>query len=241
MKRWGIAGTTLLLSLIGMSATAAAQQNRGQPAHAQQSTTHPAAVPAAVQHQRVQQQQQRVTQYKQQLTKQVPVVQKQAVQLQTQKRTAQYHVQQQYTTKLKQQQQNLSTPRNYASDPYVKAPSTYRYVVSGAARETNSYGVTMLRQAVNDGYQQGYLGGQADRQDRWKSDYQNSPAYRDANYGYTGNYIDQSDYNYYFRQGFQRGYEDAYGNHFQYGSSSNGTYSILANVLSSILGLQPIG
>ena len=181
-----------------------------------------------------------MTQYRQHLTKQVPVVQRQTAQLQAQQRTAQYRVQQQYTTKIKQQAQHLTTNRNYASDPYVKAPATYRYTISGNARETNSYGVTMLHQAVNDGYQQGYLAGRADRTDRWKSDYQNSPAYLDANYGYTGNYIDQSDYNYYFRQGFQRGYEDGYSSRMQYGSSSNGSYSILSSVLSSILGLQPI-
>ena len=82
--------------------------------------------------------------------------------------------------------------------------------------------------------------GQADRQDHWASNYQNTAAYRDANYGYTANYVDQSDYNYYFRQGVQRGYADEYNSQLQYGTTSNGTYSILASVLSSILELQPI-
>ncbi len=241
MKGWGIVGAAAAGMLICVGAPLHAQADRGQSNNGQKELPRATTVPAAVQHQRVQQQQQRVTQYSQNLGKQLPVVQKQTVQLQQQNRTAQYRVQQNYTTRIRQQAQHLTTTRNYASDPYVRAPVTYRYVISGSTRETNSYGVTMLRQAVNDGYQQGYLAGRADRQDRWKSDYQNSPAYLDANYGYTGNYVDQSDYNYYFRQGFQRGYEDGYTSRFRYGSSSNGTYSILSNVLTSILGLQPIG
>jgi hypothetical protein len=47
--------------------------------------------------------------------------------------------------------------------------------------ETNDYGATVLRQAVNDGYEEGFGAGQADRQDRWASNYQGSYAYRDAN------------------------------------------------------------
>jgi hypothetical protein len=40
---------------------------------------------------------------------------------------------------------------------------------------------------------------------RWHSNYQGSFAYQDANYGYTGYYVDQDEYNYYFRQGFRHG------------------------------------
>ena len=52
-------------------------------------------------------------------------------------------------------------------------------------------------------------------------------AYQDANYGYNGYYVDQDDYNYYFREGFRRGYEDGYYSRYQYGSYSNGNYSML--------------
>lgn len=82
--------------------------------------------------------------------------------------------------------------------------------------------------------------GWAGRQHHWASNYHHTAAYRDANYGYAGNYVDQSEYNYYFRQGVQRGYADGYNSQLQYGTMSNATYSILASVLSSILGLQPI-
>src|SRR5665213_3269154 len=154
--------------------------------------------------------------------------------------------QQQHATQLQQQQQqqlaqqHARTSRSYSNDPYITAPPTYRYQVSGASRETNQYGVNVLQRAVSYGYQEGYDAGRADRSDRWASGYQNSPAYKDATYGYAGQYVDQGDYSYYFREGFQHGYQDGYNNRSQYGSASNGTYSILGSVLSSILGLQPI-
>ena len=69
---------------------------------------------------------------------------------------------------------------------------------------------------------------------------QDSFAYQDANYGYRGYYVDQADYNYYFRQGFQRGYEDGFNNRYQYGVYLNGSYSVLGNVLSLILNLQSL-
>ena len=58
-----------------------------------------------------------------------------------------------------------------------------------------------------------------------------------VNYGYSGYYVDQADYNYYFRQGFQRGYSDGYYGRSQYGTALTGSPSILATLLSSILGL----
>lgn len=77
----------------------------------------------------------------------------------------------------------------------------------------------------------------ADRQDHWRSDYKGSYAYRDADYGYDRfyYYIGRDDYNHYFREGFQRGYEDGYGHQYQYGQYSNGNYSILAGILSGIV------
>jgi flagellar biosynthesis/type III secretory pathway protein FliH len=122
----------------------------------------------------------------------------------------------------------------------MTTPQSYRYVVGGNTRLTNQYGADVLKQAVNYGYQQGFQAGQADRQDHWASSYRNSAAYRDANYGYSGSYVDQSDYNYYFRQGFQRGYDDGYNSRNQYGQSLNGTNMILGAVLVAILGLTQL-
>jgi len=52
--------------------------------------------------------------------------------------------------------------------------------------------------------------------------------------------VDRDDYNYYFREGFRRGYEDGFDSRSQYGRYSNGTYSILGAVLSGILNLESL-
>ena len=56
-------------------------------------------------------------------------------------------------------------------------------------------------------------------------------------YGY---YVDQSEYNYYFREGFRRGYEDGYNSRYHYGRRSNGRYVVLASILAGILVLEAI-
>ena len=81
----------------------------------------------------------------------------------------------------------------------------------------------MLRQAVNYGYEEGFAAGQADRQDRWAFNYQDSYAYQDGNYGYGGFYVERDDYNYYFREGFRRGYEDGYYGRYRYGVYATGS------------------
>jgi hypothetical protein len=192
------------------------------------------------QRQRVDEQQRRTTRYKEHLDQQVRVVHDQTEHLQEQRRSAQYRNQQEYAAQLVQQQQRLQTARDFSNDPYINSPRTYRYVIAGTDRRTNQYGADVLREAVSLGYQQGVRAGGADRQDHWAGNYRTSIAYRDANFGYSGNYVDQGDYNYYFRQGFRRGYEDGFNRRSQYGSSSNGSGSILDAVLSGILGLQSI-
>jgi len=193
-----------------------------------------------VQRQRTQIEQQRALQYRQRLAQQVNFSQQQAALLQQQKRINQYRAEQQYLAQLRQQQLQLQAARNWSNDPYIRTAPSYRYGYSGVTRETNQYGADVLRQAVNYGYQEGVRFGQADRQDGLQSNYRNSFAYQDANYGYSGNYVDQSDYNYYFRQGYQRGYADGYNSQSQYGTSLNGSPSILATLLSSILGFTSL-
>jgi len=46
-------------------------------------------------------------------------------------------------------------------------------------------------------------------------------------YGYDGYYVDVTEYQYYFREGFRRGYEDGYYGRSQYGSYSGGKFAIL--------------
>ena len=137
------------------------------------------------------------------------------------------------------EQQRLQAARN-SRVVYVNTAPRYRYIVRGVPRQTNQYGADALRQAVNYGYRQGLLTGRSDRVNGYAANYANSAEYRNASYGYSGNYVDRSDYNYYFREGFQRGYDDGYYGRSQYGTSYNGTGSILGTVLSSLLGLQAI-
>ena len=127
---------------------------------------------------------------------------------------------------------------DYDRDPYFYSAPIYRYHRGDRYYETNQYGADLLRQAVNYGYEQGFRAGEADRQDRWHSNYQGSFAYQDANYGYTGYYVDQDEYNYYFRQGFRHGYEDGFNSRYQYGQYSNGSYIVLEVTLGQILGFQ---
>ena len=160
------------------------------------------------QQQLISEQQQRLVQYRQNLDQQQRVEQQRGAELQQRGRMAQYRYQQQYWDHVRQQQVRLRNDRHdYNNDPYFYTGWNYRYQRGGQYYETNQYGANMLREAVNYGYEQGFRAGQADRQDRWHPDYQNSFAYQDANYGYGGYYVPQDEYNYYFRQGFQRGYE----------------------------------
>ena len=173
------------------------------------------------------------------MQQQQPIAQRQIVLLQQQNRPSQYSFQQQYWDRVQQQQLTFQNQRfDYNNDPYFYTSPSYRYYRGGSYYEINNYGADLLRQAINNGYQEGYYAGRADRQDHWRYDYRGSYAYQDANYGYSGYYVDSEDYNYYFRQGFQRGYRDGYSSRYRYGRYNNGSYSILGSVLGQILHLQ---
>lgn len=129
---------------------------------------------------------------------------------------------------------------DFNNDPYFYTGWNYRYYRGGRYYETNRYGANMLRQAVNYGYQEGFRAGLADRQDHWRYGYEDNYAYQDANYGYDGYYVSPEEYNYYFREGFRRGYDDGYYGRYQYGRYTNGKYSILGSILGSILDMQSL-
>jgi hypothetical protein len=190
----------------------------------------------------ISQQQLRLVKYREHLDQQEHLSQQHSSQLQQQRRMAQYRFQQRYFQRLRQQQLSLRNARyyNYDRDPYFYTPPSYRYNRSGIYYQTNEYGANLLRQAVNYGYEEGFRAGQADREDHWGFNYEESYAYRDANYGYSGYYVAQDDYNYYFREGFRRGYEDGYHSRYQYGRRSNGKYIILGTVLGVILTLEAL-
>jgi len=198
-------------------------------------------LPQQRQQQLIVQQQQRLAQYRQYLDQQQHLAEQRTAQLQQERRMAQYRYQQQYFERLRLQQMRLQSEKHdYSNDPYYYTAPSYRYQRGDSFYETNQYGADQLRLAANNGYEQGFRAGQADRQDRWRANYKDSYAYQDANYGYGGYYVSQDDYNYYFREGFRRGYEDGYNSRTQYGSQSNGSYSILSSILSQILNLQSL-
>jgi len=197
-------------------------------------------LPPQEQQARIQQQEQRTAQYRQHLDEQQRVAREQSAQLQHQNRRAQGTFQQQYVAGMQQQQLRIQVRHDYDGDPYFYTPSSYRYARGGRYYETNQYGADMLRQAVNAGYDQGIRAGQADRQDRWDFNYRSSYAYQDANYGYSGFYVDRSDYNAYFREGFRRGYEDGYNRRSVYGSYVNGRGTMLGAILATIITFESI-
>jgi hypothetical protein len=215
----------------------AQQQQRGQ-----RIANREARLSAARQQQLIQEQQSRNVAYKSLLQRQELEAQNRALALQRARRLNQYSYQQRYLERLRAQRLALANASSYDynNDPYYDTAPTYRYQRAGRSYEVNDYAADLLRQAVNNGYEEGVRAGQADRQDGFRGDYRTSYAYQDANYGYSGMYVAQTDYNYYFREGFRRGYEDGFGNSSRYGTSSNGTMGILATVLSTILNLQQL-
>jgi hypothetical protein len=138
--------------------------------------------------------------------------------------------------------ENRQTSRRWQRDGYNNGQwntnvTHYRVNRNGSYYNTDQRGAELLRQAVNSGYQQGYEAGRSDRSGRRRSSYSNSSGYQTGNYGYES-YVDQSQYQYYFRQGFQRGYQDGYNSRNQYGSNSGGSVSILGSILGAILNIQ---
>ncbi|MGJ4728369.1 hypothetical protein [Luteimonas sp. SDU101] len=155
---------------------------------------------------------------------------------------AQYRYQRDYHTRLRdQERQWRAAPYDYAHDPYYATPASYRYSHGGRWYQTNRYGAELMRDAVRRGYGEGLHAGRADREDGWRYDSSGSAGYLDASYGYNGRYITQDQYMHYFRQGFERGYEDGYYSRDRYGRrDEGGEYKVLAAVVGVILGLQPL-
>jgi len=113
----------------------------------------------------------------------------------------------------------------------------YRVYRNGAYYNTDSRGAELLRQAVNNGYRQGYEQGRMDRANRRGIQWSRNDMYRNGAYGYDA-YVDRSQYQYYFQQGFQKGYEDGYYSRNRYGTYNNGSASILGSILGTILNIR---
>ena len=121
---------------------------------------------------------------------------------------------------------------------YYARPGQYRYGYGGHWYTTSNYGAELLRMAVQNGYREGLRAGNADRYDRWPGGFRDSFAWRDGAYGYGPGYVSRADYTYYFRQGFERGYDDGYYGRMRYGRHVSGEAIIIDAVLGSILNLR---
>lgn len=121
----------------------------------------------------------------------------------------------------------------------------YRVYRNGSYYNTDQRGADLLRQAVNQGYQQGFQAGRNDRDNRRNASWSNSTIYRSGNMGYQS-YVTQAQYRYYFQQGFQRGYQDGsntrynndYNGQYEYGYYNDGSPSILESILNTVLRIQ---
>ena len=121
----------------------------------------------------------------------------------------------------------------------------YRIYRNGRYYNTDNTGADMLRQAVNEGYRQGFAAGRSDRHGRRNISWSNNNVYRTGTYGYS-NGVDRSQYQYYFQQGFQRGYQDGsnsqyqddYVGNYQYGYNEGGTLNVLGAILNEVLNIQ---
>lgn len=109
----------------------------------------------------------------------------------------------------------------------------FRIYTNGQYYNVDNRGYSILRDAVNRGYQQGYNAGLRDRRYGGYNYYNNS-MYMSGTYGYNS-YVARNQYQYYFQQGFQRGYEDGFYARNRYGVRVGSSYNILGSVLNTIL------
>jgi hypothetical protein len=106
--------------------------------------------------------------------------------------------------------------RQYDSD----RDDRYSDSQQGQSRGRRMSSADARRIAAINGYAEGYEHGARDRQGRSSFNYKNGDAYRRAGNGYDENFGSERDYQNVFRQGFAKGYSDAY-----YGRQRNRSYN----------------
>ena len=99
-------------------------------------------------------------------------------------------------------------------------------------------GAELLKQAINVGYQQGFKTGKDDHKAKRANNFNDSLIYQNGTYDYQSGVADLNLYQFYFRQGFERGYQDGFNNQKQFGKSTNGIRFISDTVSQEILNLQ---
>ncbi len=131
---------------------------------------------------------------------------------------------------------------NYGADP---AANRYRVMRNGSYYNTDRRGAEILRQSVNDGYRAGFNAARTDRNNNRNVSWTNSPVYQNGTAGYQS-HVNRGQYQYYFRQGFQRGYQDGsnkeylngHSGPYQYGSYEHESLNIHDSILDFVLNLQ---
>ncbi len=96
----------------------------------------------------------------------------------------------------------------------------YRVRYGGSYYTIDSRGAEALRKAVREGYREGFQAGRDARYNRYRGNWRNNGMYRSGDMGYNS-YVGRDQYQYYFRQGFQKGYEDGYYGRNRYGRNSS--------------------
>jgi hypothetical protein len=140
--------------------------------------------------------------------------------------------------KLEKERMKLERERLRLERERLQSGNRYRVYRNGGWYNTDNRGAELLRQAVQEGYRQGFAAGRSDRNRRiTRMNWGGSTIYRSGTYGYQS-YVDRSQYQYYFRQGFERGYQDGFNSRNQYGSYNNGSANILGSILGAILNIQ---
>src|SRR5262249_34810614 len=141
------------------------------------------------QEERIKRQQANIQLYKQNIALKEDIAERDEQILRQQKRIAHLRFQEAYRERLLQQRTALMNARyDYYNDPFYYTGPSYRYQRDGRYYATNEIGIGTLKEALNQGYKEGYRAGRADHEDRWRYDPRSSFAYQDANYGYDGRY-----------------------------------------------------
>ncbi|HET8692424.1 MAG TPA: hypothetical protein VFM30_09875 [Steroidobacteraceae bacterium] len=195
------------------------------------------------QEERIRRQQAQLQVYRQNIALREKVAERDEQILRQQKRIAHLRFQQAYRQRLQQQRTALVSARyDYYEDPFFYTGPSYRYRRDGRYYMTNEIGMEALKQALNQGYKEGVRAGRADREDEWRFDPRSSFAYQDAYYGYDGRHLEQDEYQHYFREGFERGYEDGYYGRRKYGSGGDDDdeWWIAAGVVAAVLAYQAL-
>jgi hypothetical protein len=163
--------------------------------------------------------------------------------LQRERRYAQDRYRQDYRYRLREQRRERDAwqPYDLARDAYFDAPASVRYAYDGRWYDTNAYGADTLRDAANNGYEEGFRSGEADREDGWnRGGYRDSFAYQDADQREGARTLDPSQRAHFYREGVHRGYDDGFNDRRRYGRTDDGHYLLLAGVLAGLLTFESL-